>query len=93
MLPLGGLTQTGWHWATCGALPETPGQAAALLLPGQTTWLTVTFRVQMHCPAAAPVQFRVGYRAQGRPATASLPGFSDLGQVPYSGCPPGAQRG
>jgi len=35
----------------------------------------------------APVQFTVGYLAQGRPAAASLPGFPDLSQVPYSGCP------
>lgn len=93
VLPLGGLTQTGWHWSTCGAVPRTPGQTVTILMPGQSTWLTVTFRVQLHCPAAAPVQFTVAYRTQGRSATASLPGFSDLGQVPYSGCqvqPPSA---
>jgi hypothetical protein len=86
VLPLGGLAQTGWHWGTCGAIPQTPGQSLVILMPGESTWLTVTFRVSLHCPAAAPVQFRVAYRAQGRPATVSLPGFSDLGQVPYSGC-------
>lgn len=87
VLPLGGLAQTGWHWGPCGAIPPTPGQSLAILMPGESTWLTVAFRVSLHCPAAAPVQFSIAYRAQGKPATASLPGFSDLGQVPYSGCP------
>jgi hypothetical protein len=36
---------------------------------------------------ALPVQFAVGYVAQGHSATASLPGFPDLGQVTYTGCP------
>jgi hypothetical protein len=44
----------------------------------------------MHCPGPAPVQFTVGYVVRGRPATVSLPGFSDLTEVPYSGCPPPA---
>ena len=46
----------------------------------------------MRCPAPAPVQFTVDYLAQGRSFTASLPGFADLGQVPYSGCPRHGQQ-
>ena len=88
VLPLGGLKQVTWQWATCGALPDGLSQAATILMPGQSTWLTVTFKVLLHCPAPAPVQFNVGYLAQGRHVTVSLPGFPDLGQVPYSGCPP-----
>jgi hypothetical protein len=87
VLPLGGLKQVTWQWATCGAIPNGLGQAANIVPPGQSTWLSAIFRVQVDCPAAAPVQFTVGYLVQGKAATASLPGFSDLGQVPYNGCP------
>jgi hypothetical protein len=91
VLPMGGLKQVAWQWATCGAIPAGPAGPAqdyAILLPGQSTWLSATFQVQLSCPGFAPVQFTVSYLAQGKPATASLPGFPDLGQVPYSGCPP-----
>jgi hypothetical protein len=87
VLPLGGLTQGTWHWTPCGALPRTLGQADDVLQPGASTWLTMTFTVKVACPATLPVQFTVGYLAQGRSATASLPGFPDLGDVPYAGCP------
>jgi hypothetical protein len=91
VLPLPGLRQVTWQWATCGAIPAgSAGPAADLnvLLPGQSTWLSATLKVQVRCPGPIPVQFSVGYLAQGKSATASLPGFSDLSQVPYSGCPP-----
>jgi hypothetical protein len=88
VLPMGGLKQVTWQWATCGAIPAGPAQDYDILLPGQSTWLSATFKVQLRCPGFAPVQFTVSYLAQGKPATASLPGFADLGQVPYSGCPP-----
>jgi hypothetical protein len=89
-LPLGGLKQVADQWATCGALPSAvaPGQVDVVLLPGASTWLTVTFQVKVACPAPYPVQFTVGYRkASGAQSTVSLPGFPDLGQVPYNGCP------
>ena len=88
VLPMGGLRQVAWQWATCGAIPDGLGQADSVLMPGQSTWLTVTFKVQLRCPGPAPVQFSVGYLTQGHSVAASLPGFADLGQVPYSGCPP-----
>jgi hypothetical protein len=87
VLPMGGLKEVGWQWATCGALPNGLGQAEQILMPGQSTWMTVTFKVQLHCPAAYPVQFSVGYLVQGKSVSVSLPGFPDLSQVPYSGCP------
>jgi len=87
VLPMGGLKQVTQQWAPCGALPDGLIPAGDILQPGASTWLTVTFKVQVRCPAPAPVQFTVGYLAQGRPAAASLPGFPDLSQVPYSGCP------
>lgn len=37
-------------------------------------------------PEPVSVQFTVDYESRGQPAAASLPGFPDLGQVPYSGC-------
>ena len=89
VLPLGGLTAGAWHWTPCGALPQTlAGQGDEILLPGASTWLTMTFSVKVGCPGALPVQFTISYLGQGRSLTASLPGFSDLGQVPYTGCPP-----
>jgi hypothetical protein len=88
VLPLGGLTQVSWDWTTCGALPQTLAvQGVPILMPGASAWLTMTFSVKLACPAALPVQFTIGYLAAGRPATASLPGFPDLSQVPYTGCP------
>ena len=95
VLPMGGLKQVGWQWGPCGALAgglgqqafDQAGQEEEILAPGQSVWLTATFQVQLSCPAALPVQFTVGYIAQGRSATASLPGFPDLGQVTYTGCP------
>jgi hypothetical protein len=87
VLPMGGLRQVTQQWAPCGALSDRFIQADDILPPGASTWLTITFTVQVRCPAPAPVQFTVGYLAQGHPAAASLPGFSDLSQVPYSGCP------
>lgn len=87
VLPLGMLKQVTWQWATCGALPDGLGQADQILDPGASTWLTATFKVQVRCPGPAPVQLSVGYLVQGHSVTASLPGFSDLSQVPYTGCP------
>ena len=86
VLPMGGLSQVTWQWATCGAVAAPPGQAGDILMPGESAWMAVTFRVKEACPGPFPVEFSVGYLVQGKPATASLPGFPDLGQVPYSGC-------
>jgi hypothetical protein len=74
--------------ATAFALPDPPAltQEIDVLSPGQSTWLSATFELQIPCPVPAPVQFTVGYLAQGKAATASLPGFADLGEVPFSGC-------
>lgn len=86
-LPLGGLKQLTWQWGPCGALPDADSQAYLILAASDSVWLTVTFKVQLHCPAPLPVQFSVGYALQGHTVTASLPGFPDLSQVPYTGCP------
>lgn len=63
----------------------TPG-GAAVLPPNGTAWLSVTFQVQVACPKPLPLQFSVSYQQSGRTHTTQLAGFTDLGQVKYSGC-------
>jgi len=87
VLPMGGLRPTSQAWGPCGELPapsEVPGNA---LPAGASAWFTVTFKVLVKCPSAFPVQFTLGYEQLGRPATVHLPGFDDLGHVPYASCP------
>ena len=91
VLPLGGLRVTSQAWGPCGELPlarEAPNSTLARTLrQGASSWFTVTFQVLDRCPQSLPVQFTLDYDQQGRPAAIRLPGFPDLGQVPYSGCP------
>jgi hypothetical protein len=72
--------------ASTGEVEAGNGADAAVLPPYGSAWLSVTFRVLMACPAPLPVLFSVRYQENGRTDTAQLPGFSDLGQVPYTGC-------
>ena len=89
VLPLPGLRAVTMRWATCGAIPQDHmALADTLMPPGTTAWFTVTLQVLAHCPAPLPVEFTVGYTQNGHLESANLPGFSDLTQVPYSGCPP-----
>ena len=91
VLPLGGLRVASQAWGPCGELPAGGAPPGSILLPtlgrGASSWFTVTFRVLVKCPQPLPVQFTLDYDQQGRPAAIRLPGFPDLGQVPYSGCP------
>jgi hypothetical protein len=87
VLPLGGLKWISQQWAPCSTLPT--GQDPAVLTPGASTWFSVTFDVLVRCPGPLPVQFTVVYAQDGRAAATSLPGFPDLGQVPYTGCAEG----
>jgi hypothetical protein len=87
VLPLGGLKWISQQWAPCSTLPT--GQDPAVLTPGASTWFSVTFDVLVRCPGPLPVQFTVDYMQDGRAAATSLPGFPDLGQVPYTGCAEG----
>jgi len=87
ILPLHGLKPTAHAWGTCGQLPGSPNPQATLVSAGGSAWFTVTFRVLERCPGALPVQFLLSYDRGGRPWTVRLPGFVDLGHVPYSGCP------
>ena len=75
-----------WSWAPCGfdgdgIIPDT-----VELGPGETTWLTATVRPLVACPGPAPLQFRVSYSVNRQRSSFTLPGFSDLSAVRYSGC-------
>lgn len=85
--PIHGLEETSHAWGTCGQIPGLPDPRATLLSAGGSAWFTVTFRVLERCPGALPVQFLLSYDHGGRTHTVRLPGFVDLGHVPYSGCP------
>jgi hypothetical protein len=91
VLPLGGLQAVARAWGPCGALPGAGLPAGNVLPAGGTVWFTFTFRVLAGCPGADPVQFAVTFTPQrpsppGFVVTTRLPGFVDLGHVPYSGC-------
>jgi hypothetical protein len=90
VLPLRGLKVTSQAWGPCGQLAAADDASGRILPPtlgrGASSWFTVTFQVLVRCPQPLPVQFALHYDQQGRPAVIQLPGFPDLGQVPYSGC-------
>jgi hypothetical protein len=41
----------------------------------------------VRCPAPLPVRFDVGYTFDGASASQLVGGFSDLGSIPFPGCP------
>ena len=84
VFPLSGLKAVSQQWAPCGAIGAVQGPVA--LEPGDSTWFSVTVQVLVACPAPLPVQFTVNYTYGGEAAIVTLPGFPDLGQVPYTGC-------
>jgi hypothetical protein len=84
VFPLSGLKVVSQQWAPCGAIGAVQGPVA--LEPGDSTWFSVTVQVLVACPAPLPVQFTVNYTYGGEAAIVTLPGFPDLGQVPYTGC-------
>jgi hypothetical protein len=86
VLPMGGLAAIAQSWGPCGELPAA-GPPDNLLPAGASTWFTVTFQVLVRCPGPLPVQFTLDYDQSGRVAIIRLPGFADLGHVPYAGCP------
>jgi hypothetical protein len=97
ILPIGGLAPVAQGWGTCGELPSAIVEPNTALQQGASAWFTVTFRVLVACPGPLPVAFTVRFQLDGQVNTAQLPGFSDLSQVPYSGCPlarrsPGTSR-
>jgi hypothetical protein len=85
--PLGGLKVISRKWGTCSELHPANAVPGRVMPPEASTWLTVTFRVLVKCPGALPVNFSARFLQQGRHFTTQLPGFVDLGHVPYTGCP------
>lgn len=89
LLPARGLKQISWAWGPCGELPGALPPAQALAT-GNSIWFTVTFQVLVSCPGPLPVEFAVRFDLRdphdSRGAVANIAAFSDLGQVPYSGC-------
>jgi hypothetical protein len=89
VFPLRGLKAVSQQWGPCGATGAV--QVPVILEPGDSTWFSVTVQVLVACPAPLPVQFAVSGTYAGETATIILPGFPDLGQVPYTGCRNGSR--
>jgi hypothetical protein len=85
--PPDGLRVSSRAWGTCGELNSARTPPAWIVPPGSSTWFTVTFRVLVRCPGALPVNFSAEFFQRGQKFTTQLPGFADLGHVPYTGCP------
>ena len=83
----GTLRELSWQWAPCGAINYELYPRTLQLPAGATAWLSATFTVLVHCPAAYPLQFSVNYVTVGVAAATILPGFPDLGDVPAMSCP------
>lgn len=82
----GGLLVRTQQWGACAQLSP-PAQAGAVIIPaGGSAWYSIMADVEVGCPAATPVQFRVSYRVGGRPESTLLQIFPDLGDVPFTGC-------
>jgi hypothetical protein len=84
-LPMRGLRAGAATWGSCGQLPTAGSGGNYLLAPKSTTWLTMTFDVLVACPGPLPVLFSVEYVQAGAVDVVDLPGFPDLGDVPYRG--------
>jgi hypothetical protein len=82
----GVLREVSWMWEPCGAISYGLYQSTVDLQPGASAWLSVTLKVNVPCPEPYPVQFSVTYIRGGTAGTAQLPGFPDLGSVPYNDC-------
>jgi hypothetical protein len=61
-------------------------QAITVLEPGQTAWLTATVKPLVACPTGVPLQFHVTYSVNHRTSSSTLPGFSDLSAIHFTGC-------
>jgi hypothetical protein len=84
-LPLGMLRLRSTAFGTCGAVGGNTGPQP--LAPGNSTWLSATFDVQVTCPGPAPVLFVAEFHDGSAGGKTVTGGFPDLGTVPYTGCP------
>jgi hypothetical protein len=86
--PVPGLLKVlSWHWDPCGFDNDGIVPDKVALGPGESIWVIAIVQPLVKCPGPAPLQFQVSYAAGSQQSTASLPGFPDLSDVPYSGCP------
>ena len=85
-LPLNGLRMAESAWGSCGQLAAVDDTDPHALPSGATAWLRMTFDVLVPCPGPLPVLFTVTYAQAGKVAISNVGGFSDLGEVPYTGC-------
>jgi hypothetical protein len=82
-LPLGALREASTTFTPCrSGQPVTP----RVLDAGNSVWVSAVFDVEVACPAFAPVLFAIDYIVDTQRLTTVPSGFSDLGQVSYSGC-------
>jgi hypothetical protein len=84
--PLGGLRETAQTQGTCGQLDRPTPVAGFQLAAGATTWLSVTYSVEVDCPKPSPVSYTLVVAQSGHDVTINPGGFADLGGVTYSGC-------
>lgn len=91
VFPLGGLRQVGSQVGQCdnNATEQVSGHR---IEPSATVWLSLMLDVQVRCPGSLPVQFRLEYTIDGRPATQTVNPFPDLSGAPYPGCATSAHR-
>jgi hypothetical protein len=89
--PIGGLNLRDVGWGACGQLQDYPvgsttaaGQPVRKIPPGGSEWMFALYDVPEDCPAPYPVQFLLD--SVGSTSLLNVGGFSDLGNVPYSGC-------
>jgi len=87
VFPLGGFQMVGSQVGQCdnNATEAVDGHRVE---PSAEVWVTLIVDVTGNsCPGALPVQFALDYTIDGAPHSQVLPGFSDLGSVPFPGCP------
>lgn len=73
-------------WGSCGQLAAVDDADPHALPSGATAWLRMTFDVLVPCPKPMPVIFTATYPQAGTVAVSAVGGFSDLGDVSYTGC-------
>lgn len=84
--PLGQLRQVDTQVGQCDD-NSTERVNGHVVDPGAAVWLSLTVEVLIACPAPLPVVFKLNYHgSDGSPGSQEVPGFPDLGGIPYRGC-------
>jgi hypothetical protein len=85
-LPLSGLRVLSTQVGQCAEHATQPA-AGHRLESAAAAWISLTAEVLVRCPAPLPVRFDVDYTFDGASASQLVGGFSDLGSIPFPGCP------